>query len=1128
MKINSRNILSLGLICLFTVACNDDLIERGNVGNMPITLSGNIRQDNATRASDQGFVAGDRMGVYIVDYENDAPGTLSASGNRASNVLYTFNGENYVWTAPLEIYWRDKSTPVDVYGYYPGVNAINTPTAYRFEVSWQQNVLPEEGEMSNYEASDLLWGKAEKIQPTTESIIIDYRHQLAGVNVTLKKGDGMTDTEWDKTDKVVQVDNTIRTCDFNLQTAELTPVGSVDRSIQMLPQSSDTYRAVVIPQTVEAGRSLISITIDGKTYTHTLTAPMKYAGGKMHNFTLTVNKAEDTGDYTIVLANDGISDWVNDEVSHSFAQNQYVVIDSPEPGKLKESITAAGYDYAAMQNLKVKGLMTTEDFYFLRSEMPELKHLNLHDVIVKNAKLYRNTYCDDTLPEDAFRNNKTIRSLVLPARLKRIGVCALREMKLMYSTLVIPDGVTYIGEWAFSYNEYNGMELVLPNSMDSICSRAFYACLYKCELKLTDNIKYVGENAFSSPNMRGVFHIPSQLKEINNGAFGGLGSNGSFTGEIEIPQGVTAIGSNAFGGISFLNRINLTLPQGIISLGGVAFGGLRFASLTFNDDLERIEESCFYNASIPFPIKLPSKLRSIGGSAFYCCNIEGEIVIPDNCLDIGGGAFDGCNITKLTLPSKMEQINLEAFAGLGQLQEVTIPKYVDYIGDNAFGGCEKLQTIVCLNPEPPSLGNNPFGVHFDKCILEVPESSVELYRNTEGWKKFKNITPHRELACNVPTIKCMEKGATREGLVRSEGAWEISECPSWVTVTPASSDVKKTEVQITVSANSGETREGRIVFRLKDHDYTTYTEIKQVGTDIREDQAITLQTATAGSKAVPLFLVGEGYDADDIASGLYLDDMKEQMEYFFSIEPLKTYRKYFTVSTAIACSPESGIEGKRKFASENRWTNESDLVLDYARKYGVGIRGNESNATILVLRNSNRTGGNKTDIYYNGNRGLSVSWMAKSEEAYPFNQQGFILHELAGKGFGKLGPEYVNHFTFLKACGCPNCNMMKDYEKNKAQGWWQNVSSSNRLTELPWYHLIFDEKYAQIVDAYEGAINHSRGAYRSENASVMGNLYIPYFNTISREIIVRRIMEASGGRFDFEIFKQNDKIEIPE
>jgi hypothetical protein len=1129
MKIDRRTAFWLGLYGLLSVGCTDQVVENDCSGtSTPITLSGNIQQENATRASDYGFVTGDRMGVYIVDYENDSPGTLSASGNRASNVLYTFNGDKYEWTAPVDIFWRDKFTPVDVYGYYPGINAVSNPSAYQFEVSWKQNAQPQDGEMSNYEASDLLWGKAERVQPTTDKIIITYLHQLAGVSVTLKQGEGMTDTEWGKIDKSVQIDNTVRTCSFNLQTAALDLVGSVDRSIQMLPQSSDRYRAVVIPQTVEAGKSLIGVTIDGKTYHHTLANPMKYVGGKMHNFTLTINKNAGSGEYTVAFTDGGISDWVNDEVSHNFSQNQYVVIDCPEPGKLKESITAAGYDYTMMQNLKVKGMLTTEDFYFMRSEMKELKHLNLHDVKVKNAKFHGDTYYDDIIPENAFYGNKTIRSLILPAQLKRIGTNAFREVLLMYSTLEIPEGVTYIDDAAFAYNDCNGMELILPYSIDSIGSYAFYANAYNCELRLTDNIKYVGENAFNSGNKRGVFHLSSQLKEINVGAFGGLGTNGSFTGEIEIPQGIKSIGGRAFGGIAFKNRINLVLPQGVVKLGNAAFSSIRFSGVSFNDDLEEIEDGCFYNANIPFPIKLPSKLRKIGSNAFLDSRIEGELVIPENCMDIGVSAFTGCAITKLTLPSKMESIGLDAFRKMEELQEVTIPKYVAYISSGAFLECGKLQSIVCLNPVPPTLGGDVFGVDFNRCILEVPENSVELYSNTDGWRQFKNITPHRELVCDIQSVKCMQKGATREGLVRSEGAWEITECPSWVTVTPSSSDVKKTEIQITVNANSGESREGRIVFRLKGHDYTTYTEVKQVAADVQEDQAITLQAATVGTKAVPLFIVGEGYDADDIASGLYLNDMKEQMEHFFSIEPLKSYRNYFTVSTAVACSPESGTDGLRKFVSDNWWVSESDIVLDYARKYGVGIQGNERNATILVLRNSNRTGENKTDIYYENNRGLSVSWMAKSEEAYPFNQQGFILHELAGKGFGKLGPEYINHFTFLKSCTCPNCNTKEDCEKNWRNGWWQNVSNSNKLTELPWYHLIFDEKYAHLVDAYEGAMNHSRGAYRSENASVMGNLYIPYFNTISREILVRRIMEASGGTFDFETFKQNDKIENPE
>ena len=171
--------------------------------------------------------------------------------------------------------------------------------------------------MSNYEASDLLWGKAVNVQPTTNEIVIDYRHQLAGIYVTLAKGDGMTDTEWEKVDKTVLVENTIRTCKFNLQTGEITVDGTPDRSIQMLPQSGNRYRAVVVPQIVAAGKSLISVTIDGKAYSHTLTEAMKYQAGKMHNFTITVNKSATTGDYVLSFSDDGISDWVNDETSHS-------------------------------------------------------------------------------------------------------------------------------------------------------------------------------------------------------------------------------------------------------------------------------------------------------------------------------------------------------------------------------------------------------------------------------------------------------------------------------------------------------------------------------------------------------------------------------------------------------------------------------------------------------------------------------------------------------------------------------------------------------------------------------------------------------------------------------------------
>ena len=44
----------------------------------------------------------------------------------------------------------------------------------------------------------------------------------------------------------------------------------------------------------------------------------------------------------------------------------------------------------------------------------------------------------------------------------------------------------------------------------------------------------------------------------------------------------------------------------------------------------------------------------------------------------------------------------------------------------------------------------------------------------------------------------------------------------------------------------------------------------------------------------------------------------------------------------------------------------------------------------------------------------------------------------------------------------------------------------------------------------------------------MGNTFYPYFNTISREILVRRIMERAGLSFSMEDFLAKDKIELPE
>ena len=63
-----------------------------------------------------------------------------------------------------------------------------------------------------------------------------------------------------------------------------------------------------------------------------------------------------------------------------------------------------------------------------------------------------------------------------------------------------------------------------------------------------------------------------------------------------------------------------------------------------------------------------------------------------------------------------------------------------------------------------------------------------------------------------------------------------------------------------------------------------------------EDEWITLQKATKGNNGgINIVLLGDGFSAKDIASGKYLKDIKQEVEYFFGIEPYKTYRDYFNV-----------------------------------------------------------------------------------------------------------------------------------------------------------------------------------------------------------------------------------------
>lgn len=1121
-------LLAAGAMLL--TGCSDDFFgdKTEQHDSNRIQLSSDIDQLAVTRVNDNGFCNGDVMGVYIVDYEGNKPGTLKVNGNRGDNVRHTFDEPNYKWNSAYDLFWKDKHTHIDVYGYYPFANPESIED-YQFEVQKDQSKATENGEMGGYEASDFLWGKVSDVAPTTSVIRLPMAHRMSNARVTLIQGSGFAEGEWANLEKIVLTANVARKASINLSTGEIKTAGAVENTMTIPSRTNDEWRTIVVPQTVAAGTTLFSITIGGVPYKFTKNEAFTYVSGKMMNFSIKVDKQTGSGAYKLTLVSESITPWENDLVSHDATAKEYIVINST-PGGLKNAITAANKDYTQVRNLKITGQINAKDFYFMRDSMLRLSALNLKEVRIKgwgkNEENEENM--DDQIPNSAFYfiqtvgGSNSLNRIVLPDTLKSIGSNAFYGCKYLSGSLIIPEGVTEIKRGAFNgCIGLNGI-LSLPSTLKKLGNRGeddmgdegtdYYGGVFQnCRnltgnLILPDNLELIRGYCFSGcSGLYGELRLPAKLKRMGNCAFS---SCSGFTGSLSIPQGITALPSEAFHNCGFNGT--LTLHNGITNIANDAFANCHFkGELHLPKSLKVISENAFCNNDFSGTLTLPSTLTHIGSNAFaYNWRLMGILDIPQEVESIGENAFSNCKM----------------------LEGIIFPESMETIRQGAFNECYGINSIICKGTMPAHIESGAFdGVAKDNFTLEVPESAISQYQAAPGWKDFKRIAAHHELVCR-PSVACALSTEHKQKLViNAEGEWEVASKPNWCEVSPASGN-KKTEVTLTIKgmAKNADSRDGKVVFRLKDKDYTHECSVSQYGYEYGEDEWITLQKATKGNNGgINIVLLGDGFNAKDIASGKYLKDIKQEVEYFFGIEPYKTYRDYFNVYTAIPLSTESGI-GTVNTIRYNRFNTtftggvglkaDYDEVFDYALGAPTVNKSNLNQTLIIMVPNSTDYGG----ICQMWEDGSAIAFCPQSTYGYPLDTRGVIQHEAGGHGFGKLGDEYIYHNAFIDACGCSCCGHVLEFNGAKSLGWYDNLELTGKMHSVGWSHLIFDDRYSDIVDIYEGGYMHNRGVFRSEPNSCMNN-DIPYYSTISRESIVKRIKAYAGETYSFEDFVKNDK-----
>lgn len=248
-------------------------------------------------------------------------------------------------------------------------------------------------------------------------------------------------------------------------------------------------------------------------------------------------------------------------------------------------------------------------------------------------------------------------------------------------TVVIPEGVTEIGEDAFFY--CNSLtSITIPNSVTSIGNDAFYKC-----------------------------------NSLTN---------------ITIPDSVTSIGNDAF--CCCDNLTNFTIPNSVTSIGVSAFYGCtNLTSIIIPDSVTGIEEMAFCCCDSLTSVTIPNSVTSIGIHAFADCYSLTNIIIPNSVTSIGEGAFDNCRaLTSITIPNSVTSICAYAFADCRNLTNITIPDSVVSISKKAFRHCYNCtinfqnQKLLYLYNDLRALSQNKIPAFGLKEWVELSSDMLEL------------------------------------------------------------------------------------------------------------------------------------------------------------------------------------------------------------------------------------------------------------------------------------------------------------------------------------------------------------------------------------------------------------------
>lgn len=336
-----------------------------------------------------------------------------------------------------------------------------------------------------------------------------------------------------------------------------------------------------------------------------------------------------------------------------------------------------------------------------------------------DASGYVSTYRGDVvIPAQVSYNFQTF-------KVTQVGDLAMFNNQGLY-TLVLPEGISYIGNQAFSHC-YSLYDMNIPSTVFRIGDYAFEYCEDLTSVTLPASLGDMGD---------GVFQQCFGLTEINVD---------EANEEYVSIDGVLYSGKGSASGIYLL-----AYP-----------GGKKVKSFVMLDNVHGIDDYALSANRYLESITLGSALRTIPQLTFSECESLAEINVAsgnESFKSIDGVLFNA-ECDKLIqypaaragiayeLPEGVVTVGSASFYNARNIKEITLPSSLQLVEELSFYLANNIRSVTCKATRPPKgLASSiiPGGSMFDASVyrsgvLFVPAESIEAYKADSEWGRFSVI-----------------------------------------------------------------------------------------------------------------------------------------------------------------------------------------------------------------------------------------------------------------------------------------------------------------------------------------------------------------------------------------------------